>query len=298
MLYSDSARATLGGCAYSVGMSIASLSIRLARRLPWTGVVDQLREEYETSPSIFDPTPTDAIWEEEHRFLHWKRTAPHKRPPFRPKGIPSGSVRVEFYVDVEMLREGYESDVWADIPLTYSGELELGKVTKLWGLEPHNYAIIDLPRYEPFYPANQERLSRLAVSVHTKDFSTPLRIFETSISQVTCIKRKLRVYWRTSLMLITLFANLIYHGTSSQMDCVVPFPPAFWDIYDLLCDLRHLVYGVVVLIKDCFTDIRRAATRHFESTDFLWLASGGFKVALLFWILLAEAVSCGFIRVW
>jgi hypothetical protein len=99
-------------------------------------------------------------------------------------------------------------------------------------------------------------------------------------------------------MLITLFANLIYHGTSSQMDCVVPFPPAFWDIYDLLCDLRHLVYGVVVLIKDCFTDIRRAATRHFESTDFLWLASGGFKVALLFWILLAEAVSCGFIRVW
>jgi hypothetical protein len=48
---------------------------------------------------------------------------------------------VEFYVDVEMLREGYESDVWADIPLTYSGELELGKVTKLWGLEPHNYAV-------------------------------------------------------------------------------------------------------------------------------------------------------------
>ena len=90
MLYSDSARATLGGCAYSVGMSIASLSIRLARRLPWTGIVDQLREEYETSPSIFDPTPIDAIWEEEHRFLHWKRTAPYKRPPFRPKEIPPG----------------------------------------------------------------------------------------------------------------------------------------------------------------------------------------------------------------
>lgn len=121
---------------------------------------------------------------------------------------------------------------------------------------------------------------------------------ETSISQVTCFKRKLRVHWRTSLMLITLFANLICHGTSSQMNCVVPFSPAFWDIYDLLCDFRNLVCGVVVLIKDCFTDIRRAATRHFESTDFLWWASGGFKVALLFWILLAEAVSCGFIRVW
>lgn len=51
---------------------------------------------------------------------------------------------MEFYTDVEMLRQGYESDVWADIPLTYSGELELGKVTKLWGLEPHKYAVCQL----------------------------------------------------------------------------------------------------------------------------------------------------------
>ena len=121
---------------------------------------------------------------------------------------------------------------------------------------------------------------------------------ETKISQVTCIKRNLRMYGRTSLMLMTLFTNLVCHGTSNQMDCVVPFSPVFWDIYDLLCDFRNLVCGVVILIKDCFTGIWQAATGRCKSTDFLWWASGGFKVALLFWILLAEAVSCGFVRVW
>ncbi|KAH7920605.1 hypothetical protein BV22DRAFT_790886 [Leucogyrophana mollusca] len=162
-------------------------------------------------PSVFVKTP------QEHLEYSWNHRLTLPSDP-----LP-GHVRVCFYTD---WNEGLdESDLvvrWsalrADVPLEPSGDLDLGRVRKMWGLE--KCAPIHPDRRIPFEPQHPDHLSSLAVGVLT-DEEGVLKLFEPSPSEPTIQIREKRMHIvRKYQAGVTHVEDAIMGRISAVVDCI------------------------------------------------------------------------------
>ncbi|RDB26905.1 hypothetical protein Hypma_005023 [Hypsizygus marmoreus] len=171
---------------------------------------------------------------------------------------PPGFVRVGFFISLDMIKRlGWTPNMVAFVPLEPSGELDLGKVKRLWGLE--TCAAVDPMRWTLFEPGRPEIISAVGVR-NLSLYYEAINVIEPYASESTLRKREFRqkwgpffdalyIMWRDAQRFVdnnAMHVLVCYHETRQDI-CEILWQLEEWTVVFADSELGRILYALFIL---------------------------------------------------